>query len=147
MKLAAGLRMGIYEDLLLTSQISIQLVRPPNYRMVYTLVTAVISFTVWSCLSFKSYIKTYRKYTSCHLELLLFTVHANLLPRADSEPLFQSSSQKTTLAQRVVFVGVFESADMMFSFSHWMAKHFVIHTYASNGLPRLRIFESNLILG
>ena len=31
----------------------------------------------------------------------------NLIPRVVSEPLFQSSFQKTTLAQRVVFVGVF----------------------------------------
>ena len=32
------------------------------------------------------------------------------------EPLFQSSSQKTTLAQGVVFVGVFETADISFEF-------------------------------
>ena len=36
----------------------------------------------------------------------------SLVPRIVSEPLFQSSSQKTTLAQGVVFVGVFETADI-----------------------------------
>ena len=39
-----------------------------------------------------------------------------LQPRTQGslEPLFQSSSQKITLAQGVVFVGVFETADISF---------------------------------
>ena len=46
------------------------------------------------------------------------TVLTNLVPRAVSEPLFQSSSQKTTLAQRIVSVGVFSDADNMFQRSN-----------------------------
>ena len=38
----------------------------------------------------------------------------NLVPRVVSESLFQSSSQKTTLAQGAIFVGVFEIADISF---------------------------------
>ena len=38
----------------------------------------------------------------------------NLVPRVVAEPLFQSSSQKTTLALGIVFVGVFETADVRF---------------------------------
>ena len=42
----------------------------------------------------------------------------NLVPRVVSEPLFQSSSKKTTLAQGVVFVRVFETADIRFRMSN-----------------------------
>ena len=39
----------------------------------------------------------------------------NLVPRAaDSEPLFQLSSQKSSLVQGVTFVAVFETADIRF---------------------------------
>ena len=44
-----------------------------------------------------------------------------------SEPLFQSSSQKTTLAQGVVSVGVFQSADI--SFECECFEHFAVHFY------------------
>ena len=40
--------------------------------------------------------------------------HLNLLPRVFSGPLFQSLSQKTTLAQGVTFEGVFSNTDNMF---------------------------------
>ena len=43
---------------------------------------------------------------------------ANLVPRIVSEPLFQSLSQMTTLAQGVVFVGVFETTDIRFRMSN-----------------------------
>ena len=38
----------------------------------------------------------------------------NLVPRVVSEPLFQSSSQKTTLVQGVVFEGEFDFIAMKF---------------------------------
>ena len=38
----------------------------------------------------------------------------NLVPREVFEPLFQSSSQKTTLVQRVVFDGEFDFIAMKF---------------------------------
>ena len=44
--------------------------------------------------------------------VLLFGI--NLVPRIVSEPLFQSSSQKTTLSQEIVSVEVFETADIRF---------------------------------
>ena len=42
----------------------------------------------------------------------------NLVPRIVSEHLFQSSSQMTSLAQGVVFVEVFETADIRFRMSN-----------------------------
>ena len=42
----------------------------------------------------------------------------NLVPGVVSDPLFQSPSQMTTLAQGVVFVGVFETADIRFRMSN-----------------------------
>ena len=42
----------------------------------------------------------------------------NLVSRIVSEPLFQSSSPMTTLAQGVVFLGVFETADIRFRMSN-----------------------------
>ena len=49
---------------------------------------------------------------------ILFCFHINLVPRIVSEPLFQSSYQMTTLAQGIVFVGVFETADIRFRMSN-----------------------------
>ena len=52
--------------------------------------------------------------TWCILMYLYLMMEANLIPRVGSEPLFHSSSQKTTLVQRVIFEGVFSDADKSF---------------------------------
>ena len=68
----------------------------------------ISNFAGWSCIGFRSARETQQS----HLE------SSNLVPWAVSKPLFQSSAQKTILAQRVVCVGVFETADIRFLMSN-----------------------------
>ena len=89
-------------------------------------------------------------------------VEGNLVPRVAPEPLFQSSSQKTTLAQGVVFVGVFETADISFEcrtlcrsllfrrFVFSMGCKTFLHMHQINSRDKESVksnFESNLISG
>ena len=50
--------------------------------------------------------------------MLDILMRCNLVPKVVSEPLFHSSSQKTTLAQGVISVGVFEAVNAKFRLSN-----------------------------